>query len=219
VGRLGPRGVHGDGEEAAPVRDIDADDGDRDEWERESRVTGAAIATFTGQIVELLAPDPATIVIEDIAHHLAAVNRFVGATRQPYSVAQHAVLVSYCCEPEDALHGLLHDAAEAYLGEMVRPLKQLAVMAPYRAMEAQLQVVIYGKFGLPLATPWSVTRMDERLAGTEAQDLFLPHAIPGWARQMERLPLGGVPIEAWPPCCAEDVFLRRFRELTSGGID
>lgn len=177
------------------------------------------VATFTGQRVSLLAPDPATIRIEDIAHQLAAVNRFVGATRHPYSVAQHAVLVSYCCEPEDALHGLLHDAAEAYLGDLVQPLKRLDVMAPYRALEAQLQAVIYVKYGLTPATPSSVTQVDEDLAATEARDLFRAGAIPAWALDVERLPLGGLPIEAWSPCCAEEEFLRRFRGLTNGGVD
>ncbi|OFW44758.1 MAG: hypothetical protein A3J29_07940 [Acidobacteria bacterium RIFCSPLOWO2_12_FULL_67_14b] len=177
------------------------------------RGRGVSIRTFTGRDVYPLAPDPDAIAIEDIAHHLALQNRFAGATVEPYSVAQHSVLVSYCCDPADALHGLLHDAAEAYLGDLVRPLKRLGLLGGYRAIEAQLQVVIYGRFGLAPETPASVKVMDARLGVTEAQLLFRSDAVPVWARQAERLPMAGLPIEPWSACCAEQQFLDRFRGL------
>lgn len=180
-------------------------------------LVGPAVQTFTGRALYPLSPVASEIAIEDIAHHLAGLNRFGGATLHPYSVAQHSVLVSYCCEPEDALHGLLHDASEAYLGEVVRPLKQLGLMGGYRAIEAQLQVAIYCRFGLSPETPASVKLMDERLAVTEAQDLFPPRSVPVWATHGDRLPLCGEPIRAWSACCAEEQFLARFNALTLGG--
>lgn len=177
---------------------------------------GAPIETFTGRQLYPLAPNAEAIVIEDIAHQLAAANRFFGATRHPYSVAQHSVLVSYLCDPADALHGLLHDAAEAYLGDLARPLKQLGLMAAYRAIEAQLQTVIYCRFGLSPEVPESVKAIDERLAVTEAQDLYRPDAVPAWAAHADRLPLRGRPIEPWGAARAEERFLSRFRQLFHG---
>jgi hypothetical protein len=164
-----------------------------------------------------LAPTSDVIAIEDIAHHLALLNRFGGATRLAYSVAQHSVLVSYRCDAPDALHGLLHDGSEAYLGDLITPMKQLGLMRAYRVIEAQLQAVIYGRFGLSLETPASVKLIDERLAVTEAQDLFLPESVPAWARHGDRLPLDRELIQPWPAWCAEEQFLRRFKELTNGG--
>ena len=176
---------------------------------------GLPMQTFTGRVVYPLHVDQDAICIEDIAHHLSLVNRFGGATHEPYSVAQHSVLVSYCCDPADALHGLLHDATEAYLGDVITPMKQLSIMRPYRAVEAQLQVAIYARFGMALETPASVKLMDQRLAVTEAQQLFLPEAVPQWAQHAEGLPgLGEDMIQPWPAAQAEAQFLRRFRQLT-----
>src|SRR5687767_12883862 len=70
------------------------------------------IQTYSGRTVEPYDPDPAAICVLDIAHHLSMLCRFTGAVRQFYSIAQHSVLVSALCDPEDALAGLLHDAEE-----------------------------------------------------------------------------------------------------------
>lgn len=180
------------------------------------RCAGAPIGTFTGRLVYPLSPTTDVIAIEDIAHHLSLVNRFGGATKEPYSVAQHSVLVSLCCDPADALHGLLHDASEAYLGDLITPLKQLGLLRAYRVIEAQLQAVIYSRFNLQFETPASVKLMDERMAITEAQDLFEADAVPGWARHGDRLPLSGMAIRPWSAPAAEAQFLERFRVLTGG---
>jgi hypothetical protein len=181
---------------------------DRQQW------TGAPVPTFSGRLVHPLAPDPETIVIEDIAHHLAAVNRFNGATLMPYSVAQHSVLVSCCCDPVDSLHGLLHDAAEAYMGELVKPVKELGLLRAYRVIETHLLAAIYCRFGLAPGTPPSVMLMDERIAATEARDLFVPAAVPHFAR-VESEPMPRPIIEPWSARCAEEQFLNRFERLRS----
>src|SRR5690242_11754504 len=85
---------------------------------------GDWMQTYTGRRFWPLDPRVDDIDIGDIAHHLSLVCRFAGACREFYSVAQHCVGVSYVCDPKDALWGLLHDAAEAYVGDMVRPLKR-----------------------------------------------------------------------------------------------
>ena len=83
--------------------------------------------TFTGRLVDPLTLQPQDVVLEDIAHHLANTCRFNGATPVFYSVAEHAsrvaALVEYLHGPEVGILALHHDDAEAYLGDLIRPLK------------------------------------------------------------------------------------------------
>jgi len=110
-----------------------------------------SITTFTGREVDPLDIRFDDIDIRDIAHALALCNRFAGHTRWPISVAQHSVGVSFLSgsNREHQLQGLLHDAAEAYLGDVTKWLKDSPEMAAYRAAEdAALSTIMY-KFGLP----------------------------------------------------------------------
>lgn len=84
--------------------------------------------TASGRFVDLLHPDPATIQVGDIAHHLSLINRYGGGTSIPVSVGAHTLLVcdllAYLgATPAVQLGGLLHDAAEAYLSDVISPLK------------------------------------------------------------------------------------------------
>lgn len=85
------------------------------------------ILTATGRRLDLIGSTAADIDALDIARGLSRACRFAGQTVPFYSVAQHSVLASYLVPPEDALHALLHDAAEAYLGDLTGPLKRLLV--------------------------------------------------------------------------------------------
>lgn len=121
------------------------------------------LQTFTGRRVDLFAPLPEQIDIEDIAHALAHECRYAGHVREFYSVAQHSVIVSDLCETEDALWGLLHDASEAYLGDVVKPLKVTGAFAEYRKLEARMQAAICCRFGLPMEEPPRVMEIDKAL--------------------------------------------------------
>lgn len=109
------------------------------------------------------------IRIEDIAHSLSLINRFNGHTNRPISVAQHSVYVSRlsvdqtdhdCPNPtvckrchdskQRGLQGLLHDAAEAYLGDVTKWLKSSHAMDGYREAEDAAQRVIFKRFSIPL---------------------------------------------------------------------
>lgn len=173
------------------------------------RIGTPDIMTISGRFFEFLDPKPDQIHIEDIAHALSMTCRFSGHTRQFYSVAEHSVRVSRVCDPTDALHGLLHDAAEAYLTDLPRPIKRM--LPQYKALEDKVQSAIYRRFGLDDATPQSVKRADGILLATEGRDL----CAPGWE-------FWGLPekptiqkIQPWTSSEARDVFLGRFSELHS----
>jgi 5'-deoxynucleotidase YfbR-like HD superfamily hydrolase len=174
--------------------------------------------TASGLRLNALAATPADIRIEDIAHHLGAVNRFNGATRVPYSVAQHSVLVSRQLEehgPAVALLGLLHDGSEAYLCDIPAPLKHSETFAAYREAERTLQAVIYATFGLevyaqdPTAAAL-VAHADRRMLRTE-QEQLMPPAGPGDAFVgVSPYPLI---LSPWSAANARAWFLDRFRAL------
>ncbi|MCG3774241.1 MAG: hypothetical protein JW395_1059 [Nitrospira sp.] len=101
------------------------------------------ITTFTGRKVNPLALRKEDICIEDIAHHLAHINRFVGALIQPVNVAAHSVFVSRLCADSGwEKEALFHDATEAYLGDVSKWVKQHPSMSFYRTAEAAAWLVI-----------------------------------------------------------------------------
>lgn len=170
---------------------------------------GHYLQTYSGLHFYPLMPCHTEIRIRDIAHHLSNLCRFNGAVKTFYSVAQHSVLVSRHCEPENALWGLLHDGSEAYVGDMVRPLK--VDMPQYRRVEKVVMASIIIKFGLRPHEPADVKYCDNVLCATEARDLL---RRPSW--------LGVAPydvfltnrIKPWSARVAEKRFLARFKELT-----
>ena len=87
------------------------------------------MVTFTGKLVNPLDLTPQDVDIRDIAHHLSNMCRWQGATRHFYSVAEHCVHVSRLVPTGYALLALLHDAAEAYMGDAIRPIKRRLMCA------------------------------------------------------------------------------------------
>jgi hypothetical protein len=169
------------------------------------------IQTYTGRRFNPTCPNPEAIVIQDIAHALSMQCRFSGHCREFYSVAQHSVLVSHTCNFEDALWGLLHDASEAYLIDVPRPLKQSGKFQAYIDFETVMQKAVCQRFGLDEQEPSSVKRADKILLATEARDLMSP-LHPDWRQPMEPLPFI---IEPWEPARAKKEFLKRYSILIS----
>ncbi len=174
---------------------------------------GDWIQTYTGLVMYPLDPRPEEICIEDIAHALSNLCRFTGHCREFYSVADHSVRVSYACDPQDALWGLLHDAPEAYLADMSRPIKRYSPFGQiYKGVEDRLMNQIVIKFGLSqFGTPASVIEADTVLLMTEKRDLMHGCNKP-WEDTAQ--PLKAV-IEPLPPSHARLNFMRRFRQLTA----
>jgi hypothetical protein len=171
-----------------------------------------AVSTFSGRSLYPQAPTAEAIDLADLAHALSQVCRFAGQIGAFYSVAQHSVHCSELCEPADALHGLLHDAAEAYLGDLPRPVKTLAGLEAYTAVETHLQAVIFHRFGLSATIPASVRRADDWLCRFEARELF--PVPPAWAvREDETELMHSLRISPWSSRAAKGAFLRRFADL------
>lgn len=169
--------------------------------------------TKSGRKVYILDPKPEDVKIHDIAHALARICRFGGHVDcDHYSVAQHSVLVSETCEPQNALVGLLHDAAEAYIGDMVRPLKY--ALAKYREIEMDWNAAIQKHFALGgqlVILPLDVELADKRLLATERRDLMSDgpqHEL--WRLREPPLTDEIVPLS---PTRAENAFMRRYSEL------
>lgn len=175
---------------------------------------GDWMQTYTGKQFWPLDPRIEEICIEDIAHSLAHQCRYGGHCREFYSVAQHSVLVSIACDSTDAAWGLLHDAAEAYLVDLPRPIKRYSHLGnEYRSIETNLMFAIRDLFALKGEEPESVKLADNRLLVTEMRDLMATPPVT-WteAKDSRNTPLSGN-IRPLPPQEAEALFMRRFHEL------
>lgn len=169
--------------------------------------------TYTGVHYTPTAPRVEDVRIRDIAHHLSMLCRFTGATKRFYSVAEHSVLVSQVVPPEHALAGLLHDATEAYVNDLSRPLKASWLLWGYNTVEARNWRVIAQRFELPRVLPPEVKAADNAVCQTERLELMSTSDHVDWYLLGEA---AKVTINCWSPEKAEDNFMRRYFELTKG---
>ncbi len=176
------------------------------------------IQTYTGKAFDLLAPTTDMVCIEDIAHHLALINRFTGATRVPYSVAQHSVMASTLVPSELMLTALLHDAAEAYCTDISRPMKEAMRATPggydaYAQITERVERVIGDKYGVELVHLDPVVKhADMSMLGAER--VHLHHSVPrAWDWEHHPAELSPSEISPWLWHDAERRFLSRFAVL------
>lgn len=172
------------------------------------------IMTQSGRYFSFTDATPDDIHIEDIAHALSHLCRFTGHTREFYSVAQHSVLVSYRVPQGMALEGLLHDATEAYVGDVSRPLKML--LPEYQKIEAFVWSLIAKRFGISEKLPPRIKEVDNILLFTERRDL-MPRNLKAqdewaWGSNIETLENRIAP---WAPAAAKKIFLDHFHFLTA----
>lgn len=179
------------------------------------RRKGNYVACYRGGRFWPLDPRHEDLSIRDIAHHLSLICRYGGAARYHYSVAQHSVLVSQNCNPQYAKQALLHDAAEAYIGDMVRPLKEESVGVAFEEIEATIRAMIFERYGVAptKASNRSVDTIDKRIVIDEVKALFINRERffrPGKLRPLR--------IEVPPRSngYAETMFLARFNQLWPG---
>jgi len=178
--------------------------------------------TVSGQVVDLHKPTPEMIHIEDIARALSKICRFGGHTRKFYSVAQHSVLVSNLLPPVLMLDGLLHDATEAYVGDVIKPLKVL-ISDVYDKIEERFACAIARKFGLirseTIDKDWHISpdkAVREHIKQADRRALELEHEAfqKGNLKPLKRaINACGISRDftvAWGPDLAEALFLQTF---------
>ena len=175
---------------------------------------GDWMQTYTGRKFWPLDPREEDIDPADIAHALSLICRFGGHARRFYSVAEHCVLLSYAVAPEHALWALLHDAAEAYVGDMVRPLKRS--MPWFREAEGRILAEIVGRFDLqPRWMPHAVIDADNRILHSERVALLRPTADHWPTDDLEPLP---VQVTGWLPAVAAKAWRDRLEELRPSAV-
>lgn len=167
------------------------------------------IETFSGKMLDYENPTEDMIDIVDIAHALSQICRFTGHCKQHYNVAQHSYHTSFLVEPEHALQALLHDATEAYIGDLNSPLKSL--VAGYREIEERVWSVIARKFGVAKKLHSSVKRADLIMLKSE----YLALMNPEYRNPIWNFP-DDLPINIITPVSSKEaavMFLERFNEL------
>ena len=127
---------------------------------------------FTGKSINVLSVLPEDISIIDIAHGLSHMCRWNGNCERFYSVAEHSVLVSLCVPQHVAGKALLHDAAEAYLGDCITPIK--AMLPDFHVMEERLSTAIYEKYGVVEQDYAHIKMWDQVIGKSEARTMMKP---------------------------------------------
>jgi uncharacterized protein len=173
--------------------------------------TKSSITTLSGKFFDILNPEEYEYDIEEIATSLSNLCRYTGHVNTFYSVAEHSVLVSRIVPERLALAGLLHDASEAYLGDVSSPLKKL--LPEYQSIEERVQQAIAKAFNLGdgLSRP-EVHEADKRMYWQERQSVAnngvrdtLWHQDLRATRKVEAMGMS--------PMMARRMFIKRYREL------
>jgi uncharacterized protein len=177
--------------------------------EQTAWLRGSWMQTYTGRQFYPLAALTEDIDPIDIAHALSLICRYGGHVDRFYSVAEHCVLMSHAVAPEHAAWALLHDATEAYVGDMVRPLKHH--MPEYRDVEDRLMAVIAERFGLAGVTmPPEVKDADNRILLTERAAL-MTNTRHAW--QQDGLEPLRVVVQGLPSQVIEGIYLSHMDQL------
>ena len=176
---------------------------------------GTYLQTVSGRRVNPFDPALEDIDAADIARALGNQCRFGGHCRPFYSVAQHSVIVSELVEQrggdaEDVFAALMHDASEAYLGDMPHPIKHRSPLgAAFKAAEEHLEAAIRARFGIRADVP-EIKRADRALLATERRAV----SSEAWHwPELEGVEPLDMELTAWPPDEAERIFAERYAEL------
>jgi hypothetical protein len=171
--------------------------------------------TYTGRPWYVDKPRRDDVDRRDIAHALSQLCRYGGHSRRFYSVAEHCIHVSRLVPPEDALAGLLHDATEAYVVDVPRPLKRM--LADYHLFEAAAWDAIADHFGISRKLPDSVEHVDKAILWTERDQLFGPPLRPWmvaeWGMGAVRDPKVYAKLDMLGPEAAERAYIQRLEDL------
>jgi len=180
-----------------------------------SRLTKTCMQTYSGKFFDYKDFSDYEYPIEEIASALSNICRFNGHLKYFYSVAQHSVIVSNIVPPKLALEALLHDAAEAYVGDTITPLKNAG--PGFKALEAQIDDKIRAQFGLPIDMSRKVHDADMVAFATEVRDVLGPASEENdsldWLKRLDIKPTARAIVPMLPDE-AKHVFMARYKEIT-----
>lgn len=184
----------------------------------------AWMGTITGKKFNPFDPCVEDIDIRDIARGLAMTCRYGGQVKRFYSVAEHCYNVSFYVPSEYRLHALLHDSAEAYIGDMIRPIKHQPQMVEFRHAENMIEQAVALKFGLDwsLEAQAAVKTIDNRILVDEIRELsYMPKAYLNTPllKGLEPLHTLNFIVHSWSPEVAENLFLNRFEDLAGTMVE
>ena len=168
------------------------------------------ITTYSGRQFFITRATVDDIYIEDIAHGLSNICRYVGQCKVFYSVAEHSVRMCELAPDNLKLPVLLHDASEAYLGDLSSLVKHFLPL--YKKMEDYLLNVIFAKYSIK----WdpAIKTLDEWIRAPEVLSLFPAHS--GWVLNRSGGERDYSDIVPWYPKRAEKKFLKMFKRLYKG---
>ncbi|WP_316160937.1 hypothetical protein [Bradyrhizobium sp. SZCCHNRI20481] len=169
---------------------------------------GPSIRLHSGAWFDFASPHTSDFTVEDIAHGLAHICRYSGQCSRFYSVAEHSLLVSDVAEGFE-FEALLHDAAEAFIGDITRPLKQM--LPDFKRIEAAVQNAILKRFGVTSPLPPQIKEADLRVLAAEQRQI-MPSGTDGWLSGMSITP-APIVVRHLPPEIAKSMWLERFEAL------
>jgi hypothetical protein len=170
--------------------------------------TGPRIMLASGSWFDLLDPWTSEFCIEDIAQALGNICRYAGHCSRFYSVAEHSLHVSGMAA-SNKLEALMHDAAEAFLGDVTRPLKQL--LPQYKRIEANVEKAIFARFGLDHSCLASLKLIDLSVLAAE-QEQIMPSGTDYWTAETGVAP-APITVRFLSPNAARNEFLKTFNTL------
>jgi hypothetical protein len=171
------------------------------------------LQTYIGYPFVPMNPHPDHVDIRDIAIALSREARYNGHTHssEPYSVAQHCVLISRVLPKKLKFAGLMHDAAEAYCKDLTWSIK--SGLPEYKAIETPIEIAISQRFGLAFPHHPEVKVADNRMLATEKRDLMGTEPKP-WRQPGDEMPAPyDMGIHAWSHREARFQFLETFNRL------
>jgi len=174
-------------------------------------ISGPKILCVGGGYFDFENPEASEFTIQDVAHALSQICRFTGQAHRFYSVAEHSVWCSLVVPSEFALAALLHDAAEAFIGDVSSPLKGL--LPDYKRIEARVEAAVLGRFGLSRPLPFPVKLADLYMLKVEQAQVMCNDDDWPAVRSIAGPPLT---VEFWSPDEARARFLSRFEALMTG---
>lgn len=174
------------------------------------------VQTASGALFDLVEPSPDMVRLEDIATALSRIVRFNGHTRRPYTVAEHSLIMSHVAPRGLELEALLHDAHEAYIGDISSPVRR-CLRGTVEQLERKVDGAIRKRFGLSSAMPEAIKDLDFRILNTEREVLMVEPPAPWFEHNPGYVVRAGACILGEEYRAAAYWFKRRYHELTAAG--